>query len=73
VRLLTAAQRLRRWRRLPESGVNFIDTADSYGPDVSEKPIREALHPYEGLFIATKAGLPRPGPDQWLPNGRRRI
>jgi pyridoxine 4-dehydrogenase len=57
-------------RRLPEIGVNFIDTADSYGPDVSEKLIREALHPYEGLFIATKAGLTRPGPDQWLPNGR---
>jgi pyridoxine 4-dehydrogenase len=57
-------------RRLPEIGVNFIDTADSYGPDVSEKLIREALHPYEGLFIATKAGLTRPGPDQWIPNGR---
>jgi pyridoxine 4-dehydrogenase len=57
-------------RRLPEIGVNFIDTADSYGPDVSEKLIREALHPYEGLLIATKAGLTRPGPDQWTPNGR---
>ena len=57
-------------RRLPEIGVNFIDTADSYGPDVSEELIREALHPYEGLFIATKAGLTRPGPDQWIPNGR---
>src|SRR5712675_3006560 len=57
-------------RRLPEIGVNFIDTADSYGPDVSEELIREALHPYEGLLIATKAGLTRPGPDQWIPNGR---
>jgi aryl-alcohol dehydrogenase-like predicted oxidoreductase len=57
-------------RRLPEIGVNFIDTADSYGPDVSEKLIREALHPYGGLLIATKAGFTRPGPDQWIPNGR---
>jgi len=57
-------------RRLHEIGVNFIDTADSYGPDVSEELIREALHPYEGLLIATKAGLTRPGPDQWIPNGR---
>jgi aryl-alcohol dehydrogenase-like predicted oxidoreductase len=57
-------------RRLYEIGVNFIDTADSYGPDVSEELIREALHPYEGLLIATKAGLTRPGPDQWIPNGR---
>src|SRR5580700_1948757 len=57
-------------RRLPEVGVNFIDTADSYGPDVSEKLIREALHPYEGLLIATKAGLTRQGPNQWTPNGR---
>jgi pyridoxine 4-dehydrogenase len=57
-------------RRLPEVGVNFIDTADSYGPDVSETLIHEALHPYEGLLIATKAGLTRQGPDRWLPNGR---
>jgi pyridoxine 4-dehydrogenase len=57
-------------RRLPELGVDFIDTADSYGPDVSEKLIREALHPYKGLLIATKAGLTRQGPDRWLPNGR---
>src|SRR5258705_1126131 len=55
--------------RLPEIGVNFIDTADSYGPDVSEELIREALHPYEGMLIATKAGLTRPGPDQWVSNG----
>ena len=56
-RLPTVMQRLPRCDRLPEIGVNFIDTADSYGPDVSEKLIREALHPYEGLLIATKAGL----------------
>jgi pyridoxine 4-dehydrogenase len=56
-------------RRLPELGVNFIDTADSYGPDVSEELIREALHPYPGLLIATKAGLTRPGPGEWPPNG----
>ena len=56
-------------RRLPELGVNFIDTADSYGPDVSEPLIREALHPYDGLFVATTAGLKRPGPDQWAPHG----
>jgi pyridoxine 4-dehydrogenase len=55
--------------RLPEVGVNFIDTADSYGPDVSEELIREALHPYRGLLIATKAGLTRPGPGEWPPNG----
>ena len=56
--------------RLPEIEVNFIDTADSYGPDVSEALIREALHPYKGLLIATKAGLTRQGPNQWTPNGR---
>lgn len=57
-------------KRLPEIGVNFIDTADSYGPDVSEELIREALYPYKGLLIATKGGLTRGGPDQWTPNGR---
>jgi aryl-alcohol dehydrogenase-like predicted oxidoreductase len=57
-------------RRLPELGVNFIDTANSYGPDVSEQLIREALHPYQGLVIATKAGLVRTGPDAWHPLGR---
>lgn len=61
---------LRVLKRLPELGVNFIDTADSYGPDVSEPLLREALHPYEGLVIATKGGLTRPGPDQWVENGR---
>jgi aryl-alcohol dehydrogenase-like predicted oxidoreductase len=58
-------------RRAVELGVDFIDTADSYGPEVSERLIFEALHPYpEGLVIATKAGLTRQGPDQWLPVGR---
>src|SRR5262245_36902388 len=56
--------------RLHEIGVNFIDTADSYGPDVSEELIREALHPYNGLLVATKAGFMRPGPDHWTTNGR---
>ncbi|HEV8647964.1 MAG TPA: aldo/keto reductase [Actinomycetes bacterium] len=52
-------------------GVNFIDTADSYGPDVSEQLIGETLFPYpEGLVIATKGGLTRPGPGRWVPNGR---
>ncbi|MFT8978708.1 aldo/keto reductase [Gluconobacter oxydans] len=62
---------VRTLKRLPELGVNFIDTADSYGPDVSEWLIREALHPYpEGLVIATKGGLTRSGPDIWKPVGR---
>ncbi|MBB3973130.1 aldo/keto reductase [Hansschlegelia beijingensis] len=61
---------LRTLRRLPELGVNFIDTADSYGPFVSEELIRETLHPYDGLLIATKGGLTRHGPNVWLPVGR---
>lgn len=61
---------LRLLRRLPELGVNFIDTAESYGPEVSERLICEALSPYEGLVIATKSGLERPGPNRWTPNGR---
>lgn len=56
-------------RRAAELGVNFIDTADSYGPYVSEEIIREALHPYSGVVIATKAGLLRTGPDVWIPLG----
>lgn len=56
-------------RRAVELGVNFIDTADSYGPYFSEEIIREALHPYDGLVIATKAGLLRTGPDVWIPLG----
>src|SRR6202012_5501459 len=52
-------------------GVNLIDTADSYGPEVSERLIAEALHPYpKGLVIATKGGLTRSGPGQWAPVGR---
>ena len=58
-------------RHLADLGVNFIDTADSYGPEVSESLIAEALHPYpRGLVIATKGGLTRQGPDQWAPVGR---
>lgn len=58
-------------RRAVELGVDFIDTADSYGPDVSEELIAEALHPYpEGLVIATKGGFRRDGPDRWRPDGR---
>jgi aryl-alcohol dehydrogenase-like predicted oxidoreductase len=58
-------------RRTVELGVNFIDTADSYGPAVSERLIGEALAPFpKGLVVATKAGLTRQGPDQWAPVGR---
>ena len=58
-------------RRAVELGVNLIDTADAYGPETSELLIAEALHPYpQGLVIATKGGLTRPGPGQWMPNGR---
>jgi aryl-alcohol dehydrogenase-like predicted oxidoreductase len=64
------AEALRTLRRLPALGVDFIDTANSYGPEVSEELIREALHPYDGLVVATKAGLERPGADVWSMNGR---
>lgn len=58
-------------RRAVELGVNFIDTADSYGPEVSERLIAEALHPYpKDLVIATKGGLTRSGPNRWAPVGR---
>ena len=58
-------------RRAVELGINFIDTADSYGPGVSEEIIAEALHPYPpGLVIATKGGFDRPGPNQWVENGK---
>ncbi len=58
-------------RRVVELGVNLIDTADAYGPETSELLIAEALHPYpKDLMIATKGGLTRPGPGQWVPNGR---
>jgi pyridoxine 4-dehydrogenase len=61
---------LRTLKRLPELGVNFIDTADSYGPEVSENLIHEALYPYTGMVIATKGGLTRHGPNVWPPLGR---
>ncbi len=64
------AEALRTLRALPGLGVDFIDTADSYGPDVSEELIAEALHPYDGLLIATKGGLTRHGPNIWRPLGR---
>jgi aryl-alcohol dehydrogenase-like predicted oxidoreductase len=56
-------------RRLPELGIDFIDTADSYGPEVSERLICEVLHPYKDMVIATKAGLIRPARDDWSING----
>src|SRR5215471_9758405 len=57
-------------KRAVDLGVNLIDTADAYGPETSELLIAEALHPYpKGLVIATKGGLTRPGPGQWVPNG----
>jgi pyridoxine 4-dehydrogenase len=57
-------------KRLPDLGVDFIDTADSYGPFVSEELIHEALHPYRGITVATKGGLTRHGPNSWPPLGR---
>jgi pyridoxine 4-dehydrogenase len=62
------AECLRTLHRLPELGVNFIDTAAAYGPDVSERLLKEGLHPYKGMLIATKGGLQRPGPGVWIPN-----
>lgn len=65
------AEAVRVLQRAVELGVDFIDTADSYGPHISEDLIAKALHPYKpGLVIATKAGLTRAGPNQWSPNGR---
>lgn len=64
------AEAIRVLKRLPELGVDFIDTADSYGPDISEQLIREALHPYKNLVVATKGGLTRTGPNIWIPVGR---
>jgi aryl-alcohol dehydrogenase-like predicted oxidoreductase len=65
------AEAIRVVRRAVELGINFIDTADSYGPFMSEEIIAEALHPYPaGLVIATKGGFDRPGPDQWVENGK---
>jgi aryl-alcohol dehydrogenase-like predicted oxidoreductase len=64
------AEAVRVLKRLPDLGVNFIDTADSYGPFVSEGLIAEALAPYDGMLIATKGGLTRTGPNVWGPVGR---
>lgn len=65
------AEAIRLLRRAVELGINFIDTADSYGPGVSEEIIAEALYPYpEGLVIATKGGYARPGPNRWEEDGR---
>ena len=65
------AEARRVLRRAVELGVDFIDTADAYGPEVSERLITEALHPYPaGVIIATKGGLVRPGPNAWVPDGR---
>jgi aryl-alcohol dehydrogenase-like predicted oxidoreductase len=61
---------IRTLQRLPDLGVNFIDTADSYGPFVSEDLIAEALHPYGDILVATKGGLTRHGPNIWAPVGR---
>src|SRR5215475_5737900 len=65
------AEAVRVLKRAVELGINFIDTADSYGPSVSEELIAEALHPYpHGLVIATKGGFERPGPNKWVENGK---
>ena len=61
---------IRVLRRAVELGVDFIDTADSYGPTISEELIREALHPYDGVVVATKGGFTRQGPDKWAAVGR---
>lgn len=61
---------LQTLKRVPELGVNLIDTADSYGPEISERLIHEALYPYKGLVIATKGGLLRTGPNEWPMCGR---
>jgi pyridoxine 4-dehydrogenase len=63
------AESIRVLKRLPELDIDFIDTADAYGPEVSENLIREALYPYKGLVIATKGGLTRPGPERWDSKG----
>jgi aryl-alcohol dehydrogenase-like predicted oxidoreductase len=64
------AEAIRTLRQARELGIDFVDTADSYGPDVSERLIREALHPYGPVRVATKAGLARTGPDVWVALGR---
>ncbi len=64
------AEALRTLQRLPELGVNFVDTADSYGPGFAEELVREALHGCQDILVATKGGLARTGPDRWTPLGR---
>src|SRR3954465_4329792 len=64
------AEAIRVLKRAVELGVDFIDTADAYGPNVSEELIRKALHPYKGVVIATKGGLQRSGPGAWEMNGK---
>jgi len=64
------AEAIRVLKRLPEIGVDFVDTADSYGPFISEDLIAEALYPYDGIFVATKGGLVRHGPNIWPIVGR---
>ncbi len=61
---------IRTLERLRALNVDFIDTADSYGPEISERMLREVLHPYDGIVVATKAGLERPAPYRWVRNGR---
>jgi pyridoxine 4-dehydrogenase len=64
------AETIHTLKRVPELGIDFIDTADSYGPEVSEQLIREVLYPYDGMLIATKGGLRRPRPGVWERDGR---
>lgn len=64
------AEAIRTLKRLPELGVDFVDTADSYGPEISEQLIREVLYPYDGMLIATKGGLRRPRAGVWERDGR---
>jgi pyridoxine 4-dehydrogenase len=64
------AEAIRTLKRLPELGVDFVDSADSYGPEVSEQLIREVLYPYDGMLIATKGGLRRPRAGIWERDGR---
>src|SRR5215467_5447595 len=67
---LDRSETIRTLKRLRELGIDFVDTADSYGPDISEQLIREALYPYDGILIATKAGFTRSGPNMWHINCR---
>ncbi|MGN6102671.1 MAG: aldo/keto reductase [Devosia sp.] len=67
------SEALRTLRRLRDFNVNFVDTAEAYGPHVSEELIREALHPYGEIVIATKGGFRRPGPDRWEMDGRPEV